>query len=424
MMNTPLLATDPWPAESNTNALILTNIDPVLNDNNMSGAFWNPSTRTLWIANNYGRFYAIVEDGAGSFQIATNVSGTKAQWLPGGDVEAICQADLMEDVVYVLDENGWIREYDVSDYGVIQENRNWDIRAYCPEVSGAGPEGITFVPDDWLIRERFRNSNGQLYHSTNGMNGLMFIGIQSGGYIHVFDLHPSNTTFEHIGRYETERSETAGLEFERETGKLYVWHNTGANYLEIVELNSYTNGSERKLKTLLEYTGPRSGNLEGFAIDLETETNAWCFITDDDNLNSEAIVWYPHFQRNNDVDVDQLPDSWELYNFGTITQTTAGVDSDGDHLTNGEEYTAGTEPTNAASLFIWSETNMATNNQHMMLKWLSVSNRIYEIRHGDSCVNGFTQIVQSSIAATPPVNSWTSTISGDTSFYQVTVSKP
>lgn len=290
------MAAEPWPAEPSAQAVKLTGMDPEFNAVNMSGASWNPVTRTLWLANNSGRFYALVEDGSGGFRIATNTAGAKARWAPGGDLESICQADFNQPIVFLMDENGWIREYDVSQYGVVRENRNWDIRARCPEVHGAGPEGITFVPDEWLKRQGFLSAGGRPCASTNGMGGLMFVGHQDGGYIHVFDLGRTNGACGYVGRYKTGRSETAGLEFDRSSGKLAIWHNTGDNYLEIAELASDVDGAERRLRQIAEYVGPRRGNLEGFAMTPLNGTNTWCFMADDDNRNGEAIVWYRQFR--------------------------------------------------------------------------------------------------------------------------------
>jgi hypothetical protein len=194
-----------------------------------------------------------------------------------------------------MDENGWIREYDVSKYGVVRETRRWDIRAHCPENNGAGPEGLTFVPDDWLRRRGFQQSHGDLYTSTNGMGGLMFVGHQDGGYVHVFDLNRENNRYGYVGRYKTGRPETAGLEFDRTSGRLLIWHNTGGNFLEVTDLSSHADGPDRRLRQIVEYAGPRDGNLEGFALAPAEGTNAWCFITDDDNGNGEAVMWYRRF---------------------------------------------------------------------------------------------------------------------------------
>lgn len=380
------LAQSPWPAEANTNAAILTGVDGEFNAVNMSGAFWNPVTRTLWLANNSGRFHALVENGSGSFMVATNSSGTKARWVPGGDLEAICQVNYSDQIVYLMDEDSSIREYDVSNYGVVSENRNWNITAECPEVGGtAGPEGIAFVPDEWLSRQGFRSASGALYTSTNGMGGLMFVGHQSGGYIHVFDLVPAGTAYGYVGKYLTSRNETADLSFDRTTGKLYIWHNTGANYLEVAELNSYVQGADRRLRTIIEYTGPRSGNLEGFACVPTQATNNWCFITDDDNLNTEAIVWYRQFNPSEDVDADGLPDGWELYCFGTITQTVGTVDSDLDGLSNSHEYVADSDPTNNASYF---GIEAVSNLPPLRVYFHSSSNRQYTLQWSANLIGG------------------------------------
>ena len=421
-------AASPWPAEPTSQAVKLTLLDPELNAINMSGAAWNPVTRTLWLANNSGQFWALVENGAGGFKVATNTAGTKAKWSPSGDLESICQADFTQPIVYLMDENGWIREYDVSQYGVVQENRNWDIRAQCPEVGGtSGPEGLTFVPNEWLQREGFRAASGALCVSTNGMGGLMFVGHQDGGYVHVFDLNRVNNTYVYVGRYRTGEAETAGLEFDRSTGKLYLWHNIGSNFLEVTELGSYVDGSERRLRPLIEYIGPRTGNLEGFALAPTPDTNNWCFVTDDDNNpNGEAILWFRQFQPVEDTDGDSLADDWELRYFGTTTQTVGSADSDRDGMTNTQEQIAGTDPTDASSVFALLSAAVTGDKGALVLSWRSVSGRTYAVQKAGRLEDGFTQVVQAAIAATPPVNVSTVAVSAALSgaFYRVTVQAP
>ena len=51
-----------------------------------------------------------------------------------------------------------------------------------------------------------------------------------------------------------------------------------------------------------------------------------------------------------DTDADGLPDAWERLYFGS-TNVTPGADADGDGTTNLLEYLAGTNPTDASSVF-------------------------------------------------------------------------
>ena len=428
MLPDSVLALEPWPAESHTNAVRLTDLDSGLDTVNWSGAFWNPNTRTLWLACNSGYFWALVESGSNGFQVATNAAGIEAKWSPGGDLEAICQADGDTNLVYLMDENGWIREYNVANYGVVAENRNWDVRAICPEAGGtSGGEGLAFVPDDYLHRQNFRDSNGAPCVSTNGMGGLMFIGYQADGYVYAFDLNRTLNTFGFVGRYQTGRAETADLEFERATGRLFIWHNpANINYLEIAELGSVVDGTNRRLRQLAEYAGPRDGNLEGFAIvpNSATNTAGGCIVTDDDNTDREAVMWYRQFQPAADADADGLTDGWELWHFGTVTQTTGTADSDTDRVDNASEQVAGTEPTNAASVLALNSPSVEFPN--MVLSWPSVTGRTYAIRASATADAAYTNPVQTGIGETAPLNVATVDISGlaGSDFFRLTVERP
>jgi hypothetical protein len=57
--------------------------------------------------------------------------------------------------------------------------------------------------------------------------------------------------------------------------------------------------------------------------------------------SNPAMLWY-------DSNGNGLPDSWELAHFGNLNQTTTG-DSDGDGVSNLQEFLDGTNPTNSAS---------------------------------------------------------------------------
>ncbi len=288
-----------WLAEAWTSAKVLTRLDQDF-QNNMSGVFWNPKTRTFWVCCNGGpsAFWALREDGAGSLMIATNDTQTPAKYvLAGGDLEGICQVDYDSPRVCLLFEGeDLIKEYNGSTYGKAVLETQWDISAYVPTKGGKGSEGITFIPNEWLIKSGFVDARGLPYISQNDLHGLMFVGHQNGGKIYVFDLSRENKSVHFVGAYKTSRKDSSALEFDRSDGLLYVWHNIGPNYLEITRLSSLVDGEERYLSSVAEFVGPKGGNLEGIAIASSAKNDKWCLIVDDDNQAGAAIMWFRQFR--------------------------------------------------------------------------------------------------------------------------------
>jgi len=188
-----------------------------------------------------------------------------------------------------------IQEYDVSTYGTPFLVRDWDISSYVPTSGGSGSEGITFVTDEWLTYYNFVDDDGLPYTSQKGMGGLFFVAHQNGGKIYVFDLSRTDGSIHFVGAYGTRRSESSDLEFDRSNGLLYIWHNTGLNYLEVTTLSSYVSGGTRYLTPRAEFIGPKTGNLEGIGILPASDTDNWCLITDDDNQDGAALMWFKNF---------------------------------------------------------------------------------------------------------------------------------
>ncbi len=271
----PARAEDPWPAEPAGEAENLTPIEgPEPNDFHLdlSGAFWNPVTRRLWIVRNgpggdQSKLWAAVEDGLGSFRIDERAT-RRGEWTDFGDLEDVTQADLAEDVVYLMIEGEErIREYDVSVYGTATLRNNWDTRAHLPLSGGYGAEGIAFVPDAALVAAGFVDAAGSPRASRRGMGGLMFVGHQNGGRVYVFDLDRTSGTFDYVGEYATGYGETAALAFDRSTSRLYAWHDD-ADVLEVLSLASEPVAGQpyRKLTPLRAYRGPDARNNEGIAL--------------------------------------------------------------------------------------------------------------------------------------------------------------
>lgn len=284
----------PWPGEPWQESQNLTELDDDFG-RNLSGAHWNAETRTLWVCVNApGKFLALVEDGAGGFKVAER-AGQRAEWAPGGDLEAITQVNLAEQAVYVLAEGeDVIRKFDTST-AAVRLLASWNIRAFVPTSGGAGSEGIAFVPDSWLVARGFVDRTGTPYTSKGGMGGLVFVAHQNGGAVYAFDLSPAGGVV-FVGSYQTTRTESSGLEFDRSSGRLYVWHNIGSNYLEEVDLASTVRADgRRQFRTFREWDGPKTGNLEGVALTPTLAREHGAFLVDDDGQNGYALMRFWRF---------------------------------------------------------------------------------------------------------------------------------
>ncbi len=284
------VAATAWPAESWTASTNLTSLNPTGWVTNLSGAFWNPTTRRLWTCTNKpAKFWSLRENGAGGFAIEREYTGT-------GDLEGITQIGTVADRVFLIDEQArTIRSYRISDGATLT---TWFLSSIT-DWGNSGPEGLAFVPDAWLARNAFVDGNGVLYpqslNGANGFGGLVFVAVQTSGWVYAFDLK-NDGTFTFVGRYLTSHLESCELTFDESVGRMYVLHNIDGNLLQVTDLTSTVVGSDRKLTTISEFQVPSGSNIEGFAITPALNaTNAvgdnWCFFTDDDNANG-ALRWF------------------------------------------------------------------------------------------------------------------------------------
>ncbi len=110
-----------------------------------------------------------------------------------------------------------------------------------------------------------------------------------------------------------------------------------------------------------------------------------------------------------DQDGDGLPDWWEELYFGGATNAVPGTDSDLDGHPNGSEFIAGTNPTNALSVFGLGRVSLTTTNQWIVVRWNSVTGKAYDIEKATNLVSGFWPLTNG-ILATPPENVYTDSI--------------
>lgn len=279
-----------WPGESWTAATDLTPLNPTGWASNLSGAYWNPVTRRLWVCTNSpGKFWALHENGLGGFVIEREYTGT-------GDLEGITQIGAASDRVFLIDEQArTIRSYRISDGTALT---TWFLTSI-PDWGNSGPEGIAFVPDAWLAASGFVDGGGAPYpqsvHGAGGFGGVVFVAVQTSGWVYAFDLR-TDGTYTFVGRYLTSRAESCELTFDASTGTLFMLHNIGGNFLETTDLTSAPSGSDRRFVTRAEIQVPSASNIEGFATtpaltSARAGGDGWCFFTDDDNANG-ALRWF------------------------------------------------------------------------------------------------------------------------------------
>lgn len=80
-----------------------------------------------------------------------------------------------------------------------------------------------------------------------------------------------------------------------------------------------------------------------------------------------------------DANHNGMSDAWEKYYFGVVsTNRTNLTDTDGDGMTDYQEFIAGTDPTNAASKLIFLGASMQTNSA-VEFRWSAVPGRSYQV---------------------------------------------
>ena len=95
--------------------------------------------------------------------------------------------------------------------------------------------------------------------------------------------------------------------------------------------------------------------------------------------NAVAVVQTDTIPGGLDADGNGLADAWERLHFGH-TGVNPAADSDGDGLSNKEEYLAGTDPTDASSKLVITAYHTTPYGTGADLTWQSVMSRCYVIQ--------------------------------------------
>ena len=108
-----------------------------------------------------------------------------------------------------------------------------------------------------------------------------------------------------------------------------------------------------------------------------------------------------------DTDGDGMDDQWERDWFGNLSHSGVG-DSDNDGATDRDEFIAGTEPTNPASVFNVTQVSRAISNA-ATLRWNSVAGRSYRIQYKNTLSQtNWTDPTNALVLATGTNSTWNS----------------
>jgi subtilisin family serine protease len=124
--------------------------------------------------------------------------------------------------------------------------------------------------------------------------------------------------------------------------------------------------------------------------------------------------------RSVDADGNGLPDWWEQQYFDHLTGTNPNTDPDLDGASNLAEFLAGTDPTNANSALRLSLPS-AGGAGGAVLAWPAAAGRYYRLLCATNLLHGFDSLIATNLAATPPLNTLTDTVSASASprFYRL-----
>ena len=136
---------------------------------------------------------------------------------------------------------------------------------------------------------------------------------------------------------------------------------------------------------------------------------------DTGTITQVSLILYG--SQDDDTDDDGIDDDWEWEHFGGLETAGETTDSDGDHVLDGHEYLAGTQPTNAASYL--AVTAVMRGEEEAVVEWPAEEGKFYSLSATTNLAASFAAIA-TNLAAIPPVMTITNTApAGRHAWYRV-----
>jgi hypothetical protein len=246
-------------------------------------------------------------------------------------------------------------------------------------------------------------NDNDIQDSTHGLKSLLFTNFE------VVDLSPAVTNLSPAQGAAGNSVTISGRNYSGAAGRLSVWFGTNqvaATVVDDAHVTAVAPSGSGTVNVRVQ-SGLTNGNFS-------------------DNFTSP--IWGYGLSVTSTVARFTFLDAFHTWlgSYGLPTDGSADfTDADGDGLNNWQEYLAGTNPTNAASVFKVTSAQMIPGGK-FVVRWASVSNRLYDISRGTNLAAGIGAFVPlanaTNLVATPPVNAWTDSVSTATSraFYRVT----
>lgn len=262
----------------------------------LSGLVFEPGQQgtsgVLWAVNNLSStLFRLVPSGAGFVpDTANGWAAGKGLRYPGGsgapDSEGVTFGASVADGIYVCSEHDGdsastsrlsVLRYDVSGAGTtLTATREWNVTALLPKAeANAGLEGITWVPDAFLIGKGFVDDAKQHAYVPSEYpdhgSGLFFVGVEETGKLYGLALNHADGTSKLVATVTTSNEGVMGLEFDRDAGNLWFNCDDGCdNQAGILDVDtragSATRGHFVVRRQFQRPTSLPNSNNEGIAI--------------------------------------------------------------------------------------------------------------------------------------------------------------